>query len=387
VAIDGKCKNCSGVKLRNVQVNGSRLKMPAIKGGANIEMGGSNAGQLVEYVRSYDPRSWSCLHIGEGDLTCTGTTVQFNDIGPCGSDGFQEWADGISLSCRDSAVIGNTIIGATDGAIVLFGSPGSLVENNTILVDKHTLLGGINMVDYAPFNGDYTGTVVQNNLILGGFATIPPSKPRQSKAVNNYHAMIKIGIAIGPRTWFGPKYHSNTSKSGIVRDNILSGGFGYGISLSSALNFTVENNSLEGNTSFFGSRGPNCSTTDILPSPAAFVFEQLSVHYSTIQMEFQSVQSTSGLTCIVPPAGGNHWPVGNPEDVSSFYPIVVDSRNPQAIRYTSYVMTRRFVSFLLGGTFCVAVCSWVVKGFASKRWAIQLSEKEREGYIRRLRSY
>ena len=72
-------------------------------------MGGPNSDQLIEYVHSYDPRSWSCLHIAEGALTCTGATIQHNDIGPCGSDTFQEWADGISLSCRNSVVRNNTI--------------------------------------------------------------------------------------------------------------------------------------------------------------------------------------------------------------------------------------------------------------------------------------
>ena len=36
-----------------------------------------------------------------------------------------------------------------------------------------TLLGGINMVDYAPWKGNYTNTIVRNNMIYGGFATDP----------------------------------------------------------------------------------------------------------------------------------------------------------------------------------------------------------------------
>lgn len=43
----------------------------------------------------------------------------------------QQWADGISLSCKGSTVFNNTIIGATDGGIVVFGSPGSWVHGNT----------------------------------------------------------------------------------------------------------------------------------------------------------------------------------------------------------------------------------------------------------------
>lgn len=72
-------------------------------------MGGSNANQLIEFVRSFDPRSWSCLHISEGALSCNNVTVQNNDIGPCGSDAFQEWADGISVSCQNSLVRNNMV--------------------------------------------------------------------------------------------------------------------------------------------------------------------------------------------------------------------------------------------------------------------------------------
>jgi parallel beta-helix repeat protein len=59
-------------------------------------------------------------------------TVRNNDIGPCGSDEFQQWADGISVSCQNSIIRDNIIRGPTDGGIVIFGSPGTLVENNTI---------------------------------------------------------------------------------------------------------------------------------------------------------------------------------------------------------------------------------------------------------------
>lgn len=94
---------------RSWQINGTRLGASPTNGGANIEMGGGNAGQLIEYVHSYDPRSWSCLHIAEGPFTCINTTVQHNDIGPCGSDVFQEWADGISVSCQNSYIYNNTV--------------------------------------------------------------------------------------------------------------------------------------------------------------------------------------------------------------------------------------------------------------------------------------
>lgn len=118
------------------KINGNRNGTASTKGGGNIEMGGSNSNQLIEYVHSYNPRSWTCLHVAEGTLNCNNVTVQNNDIGPSGSDSFQEWADGISVSCRNSIVRNNMVLNPTDGGIVLFGSPGTQVYNNTIWVQN-----------------------------------------------------------------------------------------------------------------------------------------------------------------------------------------------------------------------------------------------------------
>lgn len=115
-------------------MDGARRGGAPTGGGGNIEMGGDNQNQLVEFVRSWDPRSWSCLHMAEGPFTCSGAIVQNNDIGPCGSDKFQEWADGISMSCRDSIVRNNMVQDPTDGGIVVFGAPGTQVYNNTIWI-------------------------------------------------------------------------------------------------------------------------------------------------------------------------------------------------------------------------------------------------------------
>ncbi|KIO32785.1 hypothetical protein M407DRAFT_18249 [Tulasnella calospora MUT 4182] len=131
-AVDGTCDNCTSVALRYVQIQGNRAAGSGpIVGGANLEFGGNNQNQVIEWVHSEKPRSWSCLHVAEGPFTCANALIQNNDIGPCGSDVFGQWADGISLSCKGSTVFNNTIIGATDGGIVIFGSPGSWVHGNT----------------------------------------------------------------------------------------------------------------------------------------------------------------------------------------------------------------------------------------------------------------
>ncbi|KAI9447929.1 hypothetical protein H4582DRAFT_1897235 [Lactarius indigo] len=335
-AIDGTCPNCSGIKLRNIQVStstcrfglstGHVLAASPTGGGANIEMGGANSNQLIEYVHSYDPRSWSCLHIAEGGLLCNNVIVQNNDIGPCGSDVYQQWADGISISCRSAIVRNNLVNDPSDGGIVLFGSPGSLVENNTIWVTNNTLLGGINMVDVTPWGGDYSGTVVRNNTIIGGFATDSDSAT-QTDGDSVDDVIIKIGIAIGPQTWFVDFFGANVSSSGTVLDNSLTGAFGYGIAITSARNFTVQNNVLLGNTSFVGSRGPNCSASDPTPASAAFIVDSVNVTSSTIQSDFQSVQDAKGLTC-VQPLDGNYWPYGGNPSQGNFTPPLPSTPTP-----------------------------------------------------------
>lgn len=82
------------------------------------------------------------------------------------------------------------------------------------------MLGGINLVDVVPWvPGNYSHTLVADNAIAGGFGDAAAASG----------ALIKIGIAIGPRVWFGDKYGANVSTGGVVRGNVLQGAFSYGI--------------------------------------------------------------------------------------------------------------------------------------------------------------
>jgi len=181
-------------------------------------------------------------------------------------------------------------------------------------------------------DGNYTNTVVRDNIILGGFANKKPASPTETKGENDDDAIIKsvggtsvlyfhllnlplylfhrIGIAIGPRTWFGDRYLKNVSFSGTVLSNHLSGAFGYAVAITSARNFTIENNVLFGNTTFIGSRGPNCSTTDTTPTPQPFVFDKNNTEGLTLQSTFTEISDGDSLTCILPPDGGDYWPFG-----------------------------------------------------------------------------
>lgn len=309
VAIVGGCDLCAGIKIRNIQINGNRQGAAPIAGGGNIEIGGSAGGQLVEFVKTYDPRGWSCLHIAEGVLNCANSTVRYNDIGPCGSDTFGHWADGVSLSCKDSAVYENWIKDPTDGGIVIFGSPGSLVENNTIWIENNTCLGGINLVDYDPFAGNYTGVVVRNNTVVGGYANVNPTINPQY-ANNTENAIIKIGLAVGLRVWFGTKWGNATAYGASVVGNKISGAFGFGMAVSGIKDFTISNNTIAGNSSFIGAKGPNCTEADIVPPAVDFVVDPTAIATSTVTGTFKA-HGITALLCVTPPrGGGNVWPVG-----------------------------------------------------------------------------
>ncbi|QRV72576.1 right-handed beta helix region protein [Ceratobasidium sp. AG-Ba] len=277
IAIQGGCPQCKDIKMRNFQIDGNRRGAPPISGGGNMEIGGSGGGQLVEFVKSFDPRGWSCLHIAEGVLDCANATVRYNDIGPCGSDVFGHWSDGISLSCKDSQVYDNWIKDPTDGGIVIFQSPGSLIRNNTIWVENNTCLGGINLVDYDPFAGNYTGTQHQSPI-----------------RVQQRECYYKDG---------------DTSRVETL--------FGYGIPVSGVKDFTVRDNIMFGNYTFIGAKGPNCTEKDIVPPAVDFVIDPAAVTTSSI-LGVWKLHTITALLCLTPPRGGTSpvWPLGTWPDAS-----------------------------------------------------------------------
>lgn len=234
----------SDIRIHHLIVDGGRPKLGRItKGGALIEVGGATRNVTVDHVRAFDPRGWSALHVFEGAKNCTGARITDNLIGPAGTaDG--AWADGISFACRAGFVAHNTIIDASDGAIVIFGAPGTVVEDNAILEKTNVLLGGINMVDYAPFDGDYSGTIVKGNKI---------------EADTGY---IKVAIAIGPAVWGSQKGKINLGAT-IEGNRIVGDNIGYGIAVDGARSVTVIGNKVEGH--LHGVPGPECRSGQAAP--------------------------------------------------------------------------------------------------------------------------
>src|SRR5262249_3672249 len=164
-----------------------------------------------------------------------------------------------------SLVENNTIVDATDGGIVVFGAPGSTVRNNTIRAATRSLLGGINMVDYSPTSGDYTGTIVENNT------------------VDASGALIRVGIAMGPRVWFDCSI-TQVNRGGTVRNNTLTGShMRYGYAADGVTNWTVLDN-----VSNAVHSGVGCSVCDADPPGA---FQRHIIHSGgTFQPEFVRAQ-------------------------------------------------------------------------------------------------
>ncbi len=215
--------NHSRVKLRHVTIDGNRPQLGIAEGGL-IEFGGAASGQLVEGVKAYEPRGWSVLVVNEGEgLACTGAVIRDNQLGPAGRAEYII-ADGISLACRDSTVTGNTIVDATDGGIVIFQAPGSLIQNNEIRSDSRILFYGISMVDYGPFGGDFTGTLVTGNTI-------------EARG-----ALMRHGIDMGTYVGCGPAGTERNSGA-MVQGNTLLGDFmGYGYVVAGVADWTVTGN-------------------------------------------------------------------------------------------------------------------------------------------------
>lgn len=271
----------SDAVLSNIIVDGNRAMLGPLGGDALIQAGDSASRQIIREVKAFGTRSWSTLHLFEGGSPrCTGALVENNDFGPAGQpDG--SWADGISLACTNSVVRNNTITDATDGAIVIFGAPGSLIEGNVIRAESRTLLGGINMVDFGPTSGDFTGTVVSGNVI---------------DAVG---AVIRIGLGMGWRVWTCIDPNQDVTLFGaVVTGNILQGEhMQYGFAVDGVRDWTVTDNV----DSATHSGTPTVGCGGIVASPPAGFQLHSNRAAGTFQQEFTEANLDLALWAIEEP--------------------------------------------------------------------------------------
>lgn len=213
----------SSVVLSHVIVDGNQPNLGPAPGGALIVAGGSASGQVIRNVKAVESRSWTTIHVSEGgDPRCASAVVENNEIGPSGA------ASGIGFACTNSVLRNNTITDVSGVGIVIFGAPGSLVEGNVIRAETRMLFGGINMVDFGPFEGDYTGTRVHANVIDAAGAP------------------IRVALGMGYRVWFCVDPNDPTDYTifgATVTENILRGErMQYGFAVDGVRDWTVTGN-------------------------------------------------------------------------------------------------------------------------------------------------
>ncbi len=257
------------VSLRNVIVDGNRPQLGLAEGALlNFGRGVEDhnvEGQVIEWVKAYEPRGWTVLYFGG---PCRGAAARNNEFGPAGRAEYVI-ADGISLECPNSVVENNTIIDATDGGIVIFQSPGSLIANNTIRAEDRIMFYGISMEDYHPLEGDFTGTRVTGNVIDAA------------------GSMIRRGIGMGPYVGCAPEdENAPRSRGAIVTDNTLMGDhMAYGFVVSGVEDWTLTGN-VDLSTHLAPEREGDCSGNVVDP-PGGFQYNSVTSS-GTFQPEFEA---------------------------------------------------------------------------------------------------
>jgi len=279
-AIQGDCRRCARVSLSSLIIDGNRRKLGRIVDQAlstGLIVFGGNEGQTIDNNWIKDPRGFTAIHIREGDkLQCKGATLEKNEIGPVGEEYNAEvdgpdpemsplgrpLADGVSIACKDSYVRDNTFYDNTDAAVVIYGSPGTIVHSNNIQSRKLSSMAGILMVDSTPFDGDYTGMIVRNNMIDAATR------------------IIRLGIGVGPPVWSDDT--ETVLKGGSVIGNGLRGKYmGYGIAAAGLDGWTIKDEAVHG-----GEKSARCFEEPVNPDPVAFLHNSALIKNSEIQEGF-----------------------------------------------------------------------------------------------------
>jgi hypothetical protein len=129
-----------------------------------------------------------------------------------------------------------------------------------------SLTPGINLVDYEPWQGDYTNVHVHHNTFY---------------ALSRY---FKVGIVVGLSSWSDDT--DAIVHDGTITDNTFHGNhFGYGIVVSSATGFTVLRNKVDDDARFAGVRGSGCPKAPENGKPTAFLINRGSAQ-GTFQDDF-----------------------------------------------------------------------------------------------------
>jgi len=277
------------VVLEHVICDGNRYELstvpkPPVGGGGQppmIQFGGIGGdGATVRECVFMSTRTWSTLKFHEGAAGCRVENCIFLGAGvdPRGNGREKHevpfnWGDAISCAARDSLIRNNLIIDPTDVGVVLYGAPGTIVEDNVVAAISRESLGGINMVDpieYYKLNeentlSDYRGVKVRNNL------------------VDAFGARIHLGFPAGAVPW-APKNAGKILVGGEITGNTMAGGAGgYGFVAHGLKDWKITGNK---STASYSGLGDGISPENRPHKPTAFVYDPKTVENTVLQKEF-----------------------------------------------------------------------------------------------------
>ncbi|CAE6456325.1 unnamed protein product [Rhizoctonia solani] len=127
------------------------------------------------------------------------------------------------------------------------------------------------------------------------------------------------------------------------------------MAVSGVSNFNIMDNTITGNSSFIGAKGPNCTTSDIVPPAVDFVVDPNTFASSKIGGTVFKAHGITALLCVTPPrGGGNVWPLGTWPNSSSL--VLETSTTPTIASASSWCLAGedkktcfvRFAKDLLG---------------------------------------
>ena len=285
------------LRLEHVICDGNRynfapLPKPLVGGGGQPPLvlfgtpGGDNA--VVRENVFMNTRTWATLKVHEGAKNCViennlvlGAGVDARGNGREQNEVPFNWGDAISVAAEQTVIRNNLILDPTDVGVVLYGAPGSLVEDNVVASISRESLGGINLVDPIGLyilneeetEFDYRGDIIRNNH------------------VDAYGARIHIGYPIGAPQW-APKNTGKFLIGGEVTGNTMAGdAAAYGYVVHTVKDWTVTGN--RSTATYSGKTTGPKAEGDPPDDPTAFIYDPETTIDTELQPEF--IQSTNHL--------------------------------------------------------------------------------------------
>jgi hypothetical protein len=253
---------------------------------ASLISAGTTSGQRIKRVIVLNSRGQSAIKLQEGnsaeDNWVENCIVFGAGVDPRGSGRNltynKGWADAMGVSSTKSQVRENLVIDGTDVGIVLFTTPGSLVEHNVVATISRETLGAINLVDFLSM---YLKEQKDGISYYNYNVTV------RNNYIDAFGARFHNGIPTGDGIW---GESSNPVRYGIgqtIRGNILNGDcFGYGIAVRTGKDMTITDN-----LSYAKHTGTANGWSYNDPDPATdFITEKYRLMNSVLQPDFKEAQ-------------------------------------------------------------------------------------------------